>query len=140
MTGPLQHPSQKSSSAIVGVAATFSGPIPSPGILKQYNEIVPGAAERILKMAEEQSAHRRQLETKAVDSMSLNAMLGTAAGLLIALAFAAVAAYCIYKGANLTGLAMVIGDIAALLLAYLNGKKSTDRDLAKKRNANRLEP
>jgi uncharacterized membrane protein len=44
----------------------FSGPLPPPEILAQYNEIVPGAAERILKMAEEQSAHRRGLEDKTI--------------------------------------------------------------------------
>lgn len=36
-------------------------------MLKQYDEVLPGAAERILKMAEEQSTHRKQLERKVID-------------------------------------------------------------------------
>ena len=40
------------------IAQQFSGPIPPPDALAQYNNIVPGAAERILKMAENQAAAR----------------------------------------------------------------------------------
>lgn len=34
----------------------YSGPIPPPDTLNQYNEIVPGAAERILCMAEDNAS------------------------------------------------------------------------------------
>jgi uncharacterized membrane protein len=30
----------------------FAGPLPPPQILEKYNSIVPGSAERIIKMAE----------------------------------------------------------------------------------------
>ncbi|MFH1760058.1 MAG: DUF2335 domain-containing protein [bacterium] len=46
--------------------ASFSGPIPHPQILQKYNEIVPDAAARIIKMAENQATHRQDLE-KTVD-------------------------------------------------------------------------
>src|SRR5438552_14400200 len=42
----------------------FSGPIPSPETLSQYDKIVPGAANRIIQMAETQAEHRRQLEDR----------------------------------------------------------------------------
>lgn len=31
-------------------SSAFSGPLPQPDILKEYNSIVPGAAERIITM------------------------------------------------------------------------------------------
>ncbi len=34
-----------------------SGPLPSPDVLKAYDDIVPGAAERIIRMAEKQLDH-----------------------------------------------------------------------------------
>jgi uncharacterized membrane protein len=34
------------------VAASFQGPLPPPSILRGYDEITPGAAERIIAMAE----------------------------------------------------------------------------------------
>lgn len=49
-------------------AEYFQGPLPRPADLVQYNAAVPGAADRILHQFEEQSAHRRALETKVVES------------------------------------------------------------------------
>ena len=46
----------------------FSGPFPHPDILKKFNDVVPGSAERIIKMAEDQSAHRKELENKVIAS------------------------------------------------------------------------
>lgn len=39
-----------------------SGPIPAPRQMREYDEIVPGSAERILQMAERQQNHRHQQE------------------------------------------------------------------------------
>jgi len=47
-------------------AASISGPIPPPQVLQQYEQIIPGGAERILKMAEKQSDHRMSLERDVV--------------------------------------------------------------------------
>lgn len=44
----------------------YSGPIPPPEALARYEEIQPGAADRIIKMAEKQQEHRMSLETKAI--------------------------------------------------------------------------
>lgn len=41
----------------------FSGPIPPPEDLGKYNTIVPGAGDRILKMAEAEQANRHSQET-----------------------------------------------------------------------------
>ena len=44
----------------------YSGPIPQPDTLQQYDTIIPGAAERILCMAEENARHRREMESAAL--------------------------------------------------------------------------
>src|SRR5688572_14191133 len=36
----------------------FSGPLPPPELLKEYNEVVPGCAEIIIDQFVEQSKHR----------------------------------------------------------------------------------
>ena len=46
----------------------FSGPVPPPSILQEYDSAIPGSAERILKMAEEQSHHRQELEKMMVEA------------------------------------------------------------------------
>ncbi len=40
----------------------FKGPLPHPEVLAGYEQILPGAAERIIAMAEREGDHRRELE------------------------------------------------------------------------------
>ena len=42
-------------------ASSFSGPLPPPELLKQYDEVVPGAAERIISMAEAEQARETEM-------------------------------------------------------------------------------
>jgi len=44
------------------------GPIPPSEELANYDRIAPGAAERIIRMAEEQAAHRRELEARSLQA------------------------------------------------------------------------
>lgn len=53
-------------SRVTQVTQTFEGPIPHPTLLSQYDALVPGAAERILTMAESEAAHRHSLEQSAM--------------------------------------------------------------------------
>jgi uncharacterized membrane protein len=49
-------------------ASGFAGPLPHPEILAGYEEACPGAALRIIQMAEEEGRSRRALEAKVVDA------------------------------------------------------------------------
>ena len=42
----------------------YSGPLPRPDDLAKYDQIVPGAAERIIKMAEAEMLHRHENDKK----------------------------------------------------------------------------
>lgn len=53
---------------VIASATAWKGPIPPPAILTQYDSIVPGAAERILIMAEEEARIRRDQVQKDHDS------------------------------------------------------------------------
>ena len=45
----------------------YAGPLPLPRIAEEYERILPGAAERIVSMAERQAAHRQTMESKDLD-------------------------------------------------------------------------
>lgn len=49
------------------LSAFYSGPIPLPGLLKGYDDIVPGAAKQILSNAMDQAQHRRRLESLTIE-------------------------------------------------------------------------
>lgn len=46
----------------------FEGPIPPPSLFREYEATLPGSADRILKLAESQQAHRIEIEKTAVNS------------------------------------------------------------------------
>jgi len=84
--------------ALEAVAEVFSGPLPPPHILSQYNQIVPGAAERIITMAESQSQHRQRIEDKVIESDIRNSRLGLHYGLIIGLVAVIGGTVCILNG------------------------------------------
>ena len=45
----------------ISTTEQYSGPIPHPKIISGYEEILPGAADRILSMAEKESQHRHDI-------------------------------------------------------------------------------
>lgn len=61
----------------------FSGPIPPPNIINEYEKILPGAADRILAMAEKQSSHRQSMEKKMIEAESRDSLLGILFGFLL---------------------------------------------------------
>ena len=42
----------------------WSGPLPPPTLLAEYNDAVPDGAERIVSMVERQTAHRMEMEAR----------------------------------------------------------------------------
>ena len=61
----------------------FSGPIPPPNIINEYEKILPGAADRILSMAEKQSHHRQQMEKIMIQAESRDSLLGIISGFIL---------------------------------------------------------
>ncbi|MGL4370892.1 MAG: DUF2335 domain-containing protein, partial [Spirochaetota bacterium] len=47
---------------MVHQSVTYSGPLPLPSDFSGYEAVLPGAAERIMAMTEEQSRHRMKCE------------------------------------------------------------------------------
>jgi uncharacterized membrane protein len=64
---------------------SFSGPIPNPSLLKEYESILPGIAERIFTMAEKQSEHRQSLERIVIGGDSKRADKGLYCGVVVAI-------------------------------------------------------
>lgn len=61
---------------IAEVISEFSGPIPPPNIIAGYEEVVPGAADRIIQMAEKQAAHRQSIEQMEAKVEARDSLLG----------------------------------------------------------------
>lgn len=58
----------RDSRTVVTHAQQWSGPIPPPAMLAEFDRVVPGAAERILRLTEQETGHRIEWEKKALDA------------------------------------------------------------------------
>jgi uncharacterized membrane protein len=107
------------------------GPLPHPAVLKQYDEIVPGAAERIITMAEQQARHRQELETRVIRTDNLKSLLGTIFAFVIAVAGFGGGLYAALSGQPFWGGAVSIGTLASVVVAFIYGTRYQGRALQK---------
>lgn len=64
---------------------SYSGPLPHPDILAQYDQIVPGSARQIINSFHSQTEHRISIEKKVIEADTWKSKLGLVAGFVIAL-------------------------------------------------------
>lgn len=107
---------------ITHVQEQYSGPIPPPEILNGFNQIVPGAAERILVMAEENGRHQREMEKAALTFASDTVRRGQIYGLVIGILAFTTCLVALYLGSENT--AMTIGGvtITGLVTVFVTNK------------------
>ncbi len=115
--------------------AFFSGPLPPPEALDRYNEIVPGAADRIIKLAEDQQKHRHQQEKTVIESNTQNATSGQRYAFWLAVLVIASANVFAYAGWPIWAFVLIVYGITALASVFLVGKRTQHKELQEKRSA-----
>jgi uncharacterized membrane protein len=97
----------------------FSGPIPRPEVLRDYEHVLPGLAERIVRWTEDEASHRRAVERSLVQlswgglwSALLLALTTILGGMLLA-----------WYGRNVVGMTGVMGALAGLVIVFLAGQR-----------------
>ena len=97
----------------------YSGPLPSPRDFQQYNMIVPGAAERILRMAEKEQAHCQTIVGETTHRVFRERERGQWFGLIVALLGLSVAAFALWLGyeaaASILGGTTLLGMVAVFV-------------------------
>lgn len=109
-------------------AISFSGPLPHPDMLAQYNNILPNAAERIMIMAENQANHRIS-EEQAVTDMQRSIVAsqikysgrGQFFAFVLAILFLLFSVFLIYTGSPISGTILGTTDLAALVGLFISG-------------------
>lgn len=113
-------------------SVSFSGPLPPPNHLEQYERIVPGSAERILKMAEEQSFHRRTLEAKVIHSGVSDSKKGLWFGLIMGLSGFGLVGFCASLGFQLLAGIIAALDLGSLVGIFVYGSKQKKTERVEK--------
>jgi uncharacterized membrane protein len=101
----------------------FSGPVPSPAMLREYGTILEDGAERVFRMAEAQAMHRREVEKIVLLGGARVQFLGLAVAAVWSAALAYGAWALAHEGRSLLGVAALI---AALTPAgvFVYGRRS----------------
>lgn len=134
---PQQQPNKPQIEQHVQVrtkSMSFIGPIPPPDILEHYNNIVPGAADRILTMAENQSQHRLEIEKQVVLSNIEKEKRAQSCGLIIGISGIIGSVICILNGYPIAGATLGSASIAGLATVFVVGKRMARKELAQKRD------
>jgi uncharacterized membrane protein len=113
-------------------AVSFSGPLPPPEVLQNYNQITPGAADRIITMAEKQSQHRQEIEIKVITSDIKNARLGLHYGLIIGLASVVGGVVCIISGYEIGGTILGGSGLSSLVGVFVYGSRQKRKEREKR--------
>ena len=124
----LQHVSQTIERRI-----EFSGPLPPPSLLRQYEENFSGAAERVVAMAEKEQDHRHKIERRALTSDSIIRVLGMVFAFLITLVALGAAAWLATQGYEFLGGILGLGGISLIIARFL---RSTSKPADHPSNSN----
>ena len=95
-----------------GRRSEFSGPIPPPQMLKEYDDVQQGTAERIMSQYENEQSHRINWENNMLKSATQEVRRGQIFGFIIALTCIASATYLASKGQSFT--AAILASVSAI--------------------------
>lgn len=122
---------QQIMSEIIGayVEERYSGPIPHPNILRQINDIVPGAAKQILDDAHGQTSHRQAMERKYLDAGIENSKRGQWFGFIVAMTVVLGSMGLIALGYSVWGFSLALFGLAALVGVFVYTQRRESQEL-----------
>lgn len=101
------------------VKASYRGPIPLASELAKYNELVPDAAERIIRMAEQDGEHRRSSEAKMINEGTFSEKMGMLFAFSLTMIAFFLAAYFFAQGNNIAGALFVSIPVMQVITRFI---------------------
>lgn len=109
------------------------GPLPNPEILDRYEQILTGAADRIMAMAEDEAKHRHEMEKRSLeaDINGMNADIldtkrGQWFGLIIGLTAIISGSIVSIYGSPWAGGFIGASGVAGLVTAFIKGRSQNE--------------
>lgn len=113
----------------ISSSVSMSGPLPPPSILAGYEQVLHGAAERIVSMAEKEQEHRHSFDNKCQRTDSRDSLLGILCAFLLGIAALFAGVIVIMRVPNkvgaVTGSVLGISGIASIVATFIRGTKAT---------------
>jgi uncharacterized membrane protein len=121
----VKQPANPNHGQVLAQHQQWSGPLPPPAALDQFNQIIPNGAERIMAMVEREQAHRISEESAILSATIKDTARGHWIGLLIASASISGAVWTAYIGSHPTvSIALVGLPLVAIIQSILKNKSN----------------
>lgn len=105
------------------VSQSFSGPLPPPDVIRGYDQILPGGAERIFAMAEKEQSHRHKIDSTAVNGAIRKDKRGQWMGFSIAIVILAIASVFAWRGNTIFAGSLIAIDLIGLVSVFALGRQ-----------------
>jgi len=102
----------------------YVGPLPPSNEFSGYEKALPGAADRILALTEQESEHRRKNEDKIVQHSIKISKLGVFFAFIIALASLGLIFFSILKGEPLAAIVPAVIALTSLAAVFIGKKQN----------------
>lgn len=123
---------QQAGQLVARQSISYTGPLPPAAEFDRYESTLPGAAHRILAMAESQSSHRwqierqqadttREIQLRLVDVWSRNTKWGMICGTFISTVAIAGGIALAWSGKSAAGLGTIITALVGLVGSFVYG-------------------
>jgi uncharacterized membrane protein len=134
-----QSPSKPNSHPIAAVT-TFSGPVPPPEFLRDYEILVPGSAKRFLEAPHLEAEHRRALELAYLEEKIKLSRKGQWMAFSLAVLSIVAAFTAIFLGYSLAGVGTFFIAVGSIVGLFIYGKKTEKLSAKEPENRQKLNP
>lgn len=113
--------------------AFHAGPLPPASELERYEALLPGLADRIVRMAESNAGHRQGLERAVVDGNLRAQTRGQVFAFALSLCVLGAGVWLVAADKTTIGLWLILGDLAALAAVFITGRVLQQRERRERR-------
>lgn len=100
-----------------------TGPLPSAEEFEKYNQVLPGAADRIVRMAEQQQTHRHALEVRTTRAAIIEARLGQIFAFVVAMTGLVGGVYLTATDHKWEGIGAMLAGLGLIVAAFLGRRR-----------------
>jgi uncharacterized membrane protein len=106
----------------------FSGPMPPPDLLREYELIFPGAARFFFAAVEMQSLHRQEMERRTLDAAIRSEAVGRWLAFILAVMLIASGTFLIHEDKDPQGLSLIVGTMVSLCALFVYSRAKSRRE------------
>jgi uncharacterized membrane protein len=125
---PVQQQTSSQNQSVITSSIGWSGPLPPPAALREFEQILPGAAKAILDMAQAEQEHRHQQDDTATAAARSEVSRGQWLGFTITIASIVGAGYLGAVGAPWPAIVALVGvPLMAAIRAVIEARSRAKR-------------